>query len=107
MDSSIQMHLMNHSDQIRSDPVRRLELKEVRAANAQKDDVLARKKLQNNTPEYYAVQIVDGAVCTHFSPKFSYLGCADSPEERKKLRSALLEIIRKHDGICAHTDLPM
>jgi hypothetical protein len=48
---------VNCSDQIRSNPVRKSELQAVRAANAQKDDVLARKKMQHNTPEYYAVSV--------------------------------------------------
>ena len=94
-----------YANKIRSDPYRKSKLQAVRAANAQKDDVRERKTLQKNTPDYYAVSIVDSAVDTHFKTKFSYLGCVDSDEERTKLRAALHSIIRNHDGICALTGL--
>ena len=49
-------------------------------------------KLMSYTPEYYATHIVENALDKHFSPRFSYLGCADSLEERYALRKALISL---------------
>ncbi len=94
---------MNHSEQIRSDPVRRLALKAVRATNLQSEDVQARRKLQAVQPRAHAVQIVDSAVYEHFRPKFDacILPGSDTPEERTLLRQALHAVLDASGPNCA------
>jgi hypothetical protein len=58
-------------------------------------------KLMSYTPEYYATHIAENALDKHFSPRFSYLGCADSLEERYALRKALHDVLYASGLNCA------
>ena len=84
--------LGKYIDNIRSDPDRKSVMQAVRAANAQSEDVQARRKLQAVQPHAHAVHTVDNAVYEHFRPKFT--ACiqpgSDTPENRNLLLVRIL-----------------
>jgi len=96
--------LGKYIDNIRSDPDRKSVMQAVRAANAQSEDVQARRKLQAVQPHAHAVNTVDNAaVYENFRPKFA--ACiqpgSDTPEERTLLRQALHAVLDASGPNCA------
>jgi hypothetical protein len=85
-----------YAAKIRSDPDRYAKHKKM--VQQLNQDYAPRLKLMSYTPEYYATHIVENALDKHFSPRFSYLGCADSLEERYASRKALISL---HDVLYA------
>ena len=86
------------------DPVRSLALKAVRAANAQSEDVQARRKLQAVQPHAHAVNTVDNAA-VYENFRFKFAACiqpgSDTPEERTLLRQALHAVLDASGPNCA------